>query len=225
MYLQSRYARVAVASMLAFALTASAGGANGISPLVPASASVSSSSMTRASAMSAGSSASSATAAIPFPAAPDPDPFYRQPNPFPNLANGTILQWRSVTYKPDGTPMPNQAWQLKFASRDGNGQPIAAVATVVKPLLPASGVHPLLAFGFAEDGLGAQCAPSHGVTGSTADSNEQLETTVPTAGLNMGWTVVYPDYEGRRPSTLRAVWKVRSHSTASARPSSSRLWA
>jgi triacylglycerol lipase len=101
-----------------------------------------------------------------------------------------------VTYEPDATPMTNAAWQIKFVSRDMNGQPIAAVATVVKPLIAPSGTPNLLVDAFAEDGLGAQCAPSHGVTGSTADSNELLETGVPTAGLAVGWTVVYPDYEG-----------------------------
>ena len=109
---------------------------------------------------------------------------------------GTILASRSVTYEPDATPMTNAAWQIKFVSRDVNGQPIAAVATVVKPLIAPSGTPDLLVEAFAEDGLGAQCAPSHGVTGSTADSNELLETGVPTSGLAVGWTVVYPDYEG-----------------------------
>lgn len=92
--------------------------------------------------------------------------------------------------------MSNAAWQLKFVSRDENGKPIAAVATVVKPLITPSGTPNLLAEAFAEDALGAQCAPSHGVTGSTADSNELLETGVASAGLTAGWTLVYPDFEG-----------------------------
>jgi len=101
-----------------------------------------------------------------------------------------------VTYAPDATAMSNAAWQLKFVSRDVNGKPIAAVATVVKPLMAPSGASNLFVEAFAEDALGAQCAPSHGVTGSTADSNELLETGVQTAGLVAGWTAVDPDFEG-----------------------------
>jgi triacylglycerol lipase len=92
--------------------------------------------------------------------------------------------------------MPNAAWQLKFVSRDTNGQPIAAVATVVKPVTPATGVAPLLAVQFAEDSLGAQCAPSHNETGSTVDYVEQLEAAEPAQGLALGWTIVVPDHEG-----------------------------
>jgi hypothetical protein len=147
--------------------------------------------------------------AIPFPAATDSDPFYAQPNPFPKSAPGTILDSRSVTYEPDSATMTNSAWQIKFVSCDFNDKPIAAVATVVKPLTPATGTEPLLAEAFAEDALGAQCAPSHGVTGSTADSNELLETGVPTAGLAAGWTVVYPDFEG--PNSEYAVGKIEGH--------------
>jgi hypothetical protein len=71
--------------------------------------------------------------------------------------------------------------------------------------LVRSGAPNVLVEAFAEDALGPQCAPSHGVTGSTADSNELLETGVPTAGLAAGWTVVYPDFEG--PTSLYAAGK------------------
>jgi hypothetical protein len=96
-----------------------------------------------------------------------------------------------------GVPMSNKAWEIKFVSRDANDNPIAAVATVVLPTTPSlNSPEPLLAVQFAEDGLGAQCAPSHDVTGSTVDSNEQLEGAASLQGLTLGWTVVYPDYEG-----------------------------
>jgi hypothetical protein len=148
---------------------------------------------------------------IPFPPANDPDPFYAQPNPFPHAPLGTILASRRVIYAPDATKMLNAAWELKFVSRDVNGAPIAAVATVVKPLRTLLTTPKLLVDAFAEDGLGPECAPSHGVTGSTADSNELLETGVPTAGLNLGWTVVFPDYEG--PSSEYAVGRLSGQIT------------
>jgi hypothetical protein len=137
--------------------------------------------------------ASASAASIPFPSATDSDPFYAQPNPFPNVPNGTILASRSVTYEPDSVAQPNAAWELKFASRDVNGNPIAAVEAVAKPLTAPNGAPNVLVENFAEDGLGPQCAPSHDVTGGNTDTDE---TGVPDIGSSLGWTVIYPDFEG-----------------------------
>ena len=158
----------------------------------------SASSKTSALSRNACGDANAAEPAIPFPASPDSDTFYAQPKPFPNVARGTILAARAATYSPDGLTMPNTAYQIKFVSCDIHEQPIAAVATVVKPLLPVAGVdgEPLFVENFAEDALGAQCAPSHSVTGSTADVNADLENAVSFSALAAGWTVMFPDYEG-----------------------------
>ncbi|WP_161554260.1 lipase family protein [Stenotrophobium rhamnosiphilum] len=143
------------------------------------------------------SSEVTATNAVPFAPKPDADEFYAQPNPMPKLALGTILKSRAVTFAPVGSvPMSNAAWQLQFISRDVNGKSIAAIATVVKPTVAGTGPSPLLAFQYAEDSLGSHCAPSHTLTGSTANSVSQLESTQPLLGLAAGWTVVYPDHEG-----------------------------
>ncbi|HEX3467454.1 MAG TPA: lipase family protein [Candidatus Elarobacter sp.] len=144
-----------------------------------------------------------AGAGIPFPSATDPDPFYAQPNPFPRLAHGAILASRSITYKPNGVATSNAAWQIKFVSQDIYGRPIAAVATVVKPTRPAAGVEPLFVDAFPEDALGPQCAPSHWATGSTVDSNEVTEATLPSDALAAGYTLMLPDIEG--PFSLYAV--------------------
>jgi len=150
--------------------------------------------------------------AIPFPAASDSDAFYGRPSPFPSSPPGTILSSRSVTYAPNGVTMTNKAWELKFVSCDVNDKPIAAVATVVLPLVPATGTEPLLVEAFAEDALGAQCAPSHLLTGSTAETLD--EVGVPDALQATGWTVVYPDFEG--PSSEYAVGKTEGHITLDA---------
>jgi hypothetical protein len=99
--------------------------------------------------------------------------------------------------------MSNPAWQVKFVSQDIYGRPIAAVESVVKPLAPASGAEPLFVDAFPEDALGPQCAPSHWATGSTADSNEVEEITLPTDALTAGYTLMLPDIEG--PFSLYAV--------------------
>jgi hypothetical protein len=107
--------------------------------------------------------------------------------------------------------MPNQSWQLKFASCDAYQHPIAAVATVVKPTVALPGTEPMLVEAFAEDALAARCAPSHALTGDTEDANEDLEFGVPNALLEAGWTVLFPDYEG--PQSEFGVGRVEGQTT------------
>lgn len=117
------------------------------------------------------SGSGSGTSSMPFPPVPDSDPFYAQPSPFPNLKPGTILASRAVTYAPDAVPQPNPAWQIEFVSRNLRGNPIASVATVVRPLVPfGGGAQPLVAVPYYENSLGSKCAPSHSTTGSTANN-------------------------------------------------------
>lgn len=139
---------------------------------------------------------------VPFAPTPDPDPFYDQPEPFPvNAAPGTILNSRKITFRPGlSIPMANAAWQLQYVTRDAQGRPIAAITTVVKPLIPAilfGGKKPVVSYQFAYDSLGAQCTPSRTISGGTANANNQLETLSYILGLTAeGWTMVMPDYEG-----------------------------
>lgn len=149
--------------------------------------------------------------AVAFPNTPDADPFYAQPNQFPSVARGTILASRQVSYEVDGTSMPNQSWQLKFASCDAYQHPIAAVATIVKPTAAMPGTEPMLVEAFAEDALAARCAPSHALTGDTEDSNEDLESAIPTEFLAVGWTVLFPDYEG--PQSEFSVGRLEGQTT------------
>ena len=139
----------------------------------------------------------SGTSSMPFAPTPDPDPFYAQPSPFPNLRPGTILASRATTYAPDAVTQPNPAWQIKFVSRDLRGNPIASVATVVRPLVPfAGGPAPLVAVPYYENSLGSKCAPSHSTTGSTANNPSNTEGSLPLAGLAQGMTLVFPDHLG-----------------------------
>lgn len=136
---------------------------------------------------------------VPFAPTPETDPFYAQPKPLPDVAPGTVLNSREVTFAPAvSLPQPNPAWQLQYMTRDVNGRPLAAVATVVKPLIPAlAGPAPLVSYQFAYNSLGAECAPSRTLTGATANRNTMLETLVYLPGLTtQGWTMVFPDFEG-----------------------------
>lgn len=136
--------------------------------------------------------------AVPFPPAPEPDPFYAQPEPMPNVPPGTILNSRPITYAPAGVPLPNEAWHLQYMTRDVNGRALAAVTTVVKPLLPAvTGTSPLVSYQFAYNSLGNQCTPSKTLAGGMDNRNVQGETLAYLPGLTtQGWTMVFPDFEG-----------------------------
>ncbi|HSW13424.1 MAG TPA: lipase family protein [Solimonas sp.] len=143
-----------------------------------------------------------------YPPTPLEDHFFDQPDPMPKLAPGTIIKSRPVQYAPLGIPMPNQAWQLQYMSTGLQGQPVAAIATVVKPLLPALTLNkPLLSFQFAINSAGLKCAPSQQVTGSYANSNSQLEALnyIPQV-LALGWTLVFPDHLG--PTSSVAIGRI-----------------
>lgn len=138
-----------------------------------------------------------------YPATPDPDAFYAQPSPMPKVPAGTLLNSRAVTFAPGGVPLPNPAWQLQYMSTDLRGRPQTAIATVVQPLLPAlTGNKPLLSYQFAINSPGLKCAPSHQVTGSTDNSNSQLEILnyLPLV-QTQGWTLIFPDHLGPTSST------------------------
>lgn len=200
----ARVVRTRIAAILAAAMLAACGGGNG---------GADGSANAAGGTSSPPSSSQPTQLAIPFAPAADSDAFYQQPDPMPDVPPGTILKSRPITFAPVGAiPLPNAAWQLQFMSRDTNGQPIAAVATVVKPLSAPSGTAPLVAFQYAEDALGNQCAPSHTLSGAVADRNSQVEGTFALTGLNtLGWTLVYPDHEG--PSSAYAAGQLAGQIT------------
>lgn len=166
--------------------------------------------------------AAAQTGTVPFPATPDPDPFYRQPASFAGKSLGDILDFKKIEPKlvmvvPNFTA--GDAWRIKFVSKDHSGKTIAAVATIIKPSkkpglvrgplgLPVpgwvdySGPSKIVAFDMATDSLGAGCEPSHQTAG---DFNNpigsvvfvsQLEAIQYSIGLTHGWTVVLPDHQG-----------------------------
>ncbi|MEL0028113.1 MAG: lipase family protein [Perlucidibaca sp.] len=148
---------------------------------------------------------------VPYPPTPDSDAFYAQPSTLPSVTPGTILGFRTVTFAPLGIPLPNEAWQLQFLSKDVNGRPIAAIATVIKPLIPRVGGAVLLSHQFAEDSLGSRCAPSHTLTGGQINPLNDAELSKTTAALALGWTVVVPDHEG--PNSAFAAGRLHAHIT------------
>jgi hypothetical protein len=105
---------------------------------------------------------------------------------------GTIVSSEPTHVSALGLPLSVKAWKLTYASTDTDGNPVNDVATVLLPDKPApTSPRPLLSYQTAEDSLGTQCAPSARLPQGT-----EKETALILAGLEQGWAVVVPDYEG-----------------------------
>lgn len=140
---------------------------------------------------------SSAFEGIPFAPKADPDPFYSSVAPDPRLATGSILESRPITFTINGQAMPNEAWHLKFVTRNTSGKQIVGVATVVKPTIAAEGEAKLVSYQIAYNGLGANCTPSRNLSGNGEADNGATNYASYSTGLNtLGWTMVFPDFEG-----------------------------
>lgn len=145
------------------------------------------------------------------PLHPDTDPFYTPPGGFEYAEPGTVLRVRSVTTALFGLiPQEFPAWQLLYRSTGMDGEPAAAVTTV---LLPA-GAHreetggrrtgvaatprPLLSFQSAIDAVSATCFPSYALRrgARAAGAIAQGEFLFIAAALSRGWAVSVPDHEG-----------------------------
>ena len=89
-------------------------------------------------------------------------------------------------------PLISSATQIMYASRDVNGNPVAAVATIIQPTAPSPlNPRPLLSYQTAEDGLSQVCAPSY----RYQQGQDKDEVSLPLI-LEQGWPVVISDYEG-----------------------------
>lgn len=130
--------------------------------------------------------------AATWPAHPDSDPFYTQPNPMPDVAPGTVLDSRPTTIRALALPVPVRAWQIKYASTDTKGRKTADIATIIQPLVQAK--HKLVSYQTAYDGLDADCAPSYAF--ATGINPPFYEEAAMLPLLIAGYTVVSADYEG-----------------------------
>jgi hypothetical protein len=138
--------------------------------------------------------AAAASAATP-PTLPTQDPFYSYSGSLAGAAPGAVLKTRKIALVDSSLQVPAQATQVLYRTNDELGQPAAAVATIIQPLL---GVLPyLVSYQTAYDGLGAQCDPSYTLRGgSSGDPDAAAEEQLITGYVAAGYTVVIPDYEG-----------------------------
>ncbi|MFB7877860.1 lipase family protein [Nocardia sp. NPDC056064] len=127
--------------------------------------------------------------------------FYRPaPEVVAGKQPGEIIAAREVDVANVGLiPLNVDAWQVSYRSNNTRDEPIAAVATVLKPR--GSSPDKLVSMQIAEDSLAAYCSPSYAVQQwSAAAAVGQivvpLEFLVAQAQLQQGWAVVIPDHQG-----------------------------
>ena len=131
------------------------------------------------------------------PAPPDRDPFYRASGSLASADPGDVLRSRRIAALSPTALTGTRTYQLLYRTTDTSGEPIATVATLLLPNVPAPGPRKLVSYHPAEDSLTTRCAPSYTLrTGS--GSTQAPESAVIAALLARGWTVVVPDYEGPR---------------------------
>lgn len=135
--------------------------------------------------------------AVGEPLPPEQDPFYRPPAELVAAKRpGEILAARPVAIANQLTALDAEAWQLSYRSGDSADQPLAAVATLLKP---AASNGRLVSLHAAEDSTGLFCAPSYTVRrpvqAGLLDGQIDPLRSAP-ALLAQGWTVVVPDHQG-----------------------------
>ena len=140
---------------------------------------------------------------------PDQDPFYHQPAEKIAMARpGQILDSRPVVLQNLLSSKPFQpwdvdAWQIAYRSNNTQGQPIAAIATLIKPRGTASAPRGLMSVNTPENSTSLVCAPSYVLRyGAAVPTTLIGQITVPLqtrfiqSAIDRGVAVIVPDDEG-----------------------------
>ncbi|MEV0250133.1 lipase family protein [Nocardia sp. NPDC050712] len=143
-------------------------------------------------------------APAPIPLPPEFDAaFYNPPADVVAATDpGGLIAVRQVNVANAGIiPLNVDAWQVSYRSNNTAGQPIPAVATMLKPRGVAPEPRKLLSVQIAEDSLAGYCAPSYALQFlSAATFAGQIvapaEFLFAQAALQQGWAVVIPDHQG-----------------------------
>lgn len=122
-------------------------------------------------------------ASVPIP---DNDSFYQPPLGFESSVPGTVLSNRTISSGITGA----SAVQLLYRTTYTNGSAGATVATILRGLLSAG--NKVVAYQNPEDSVNTTCAPSYVFSNGSGSSFGSDVTN----GLDNGWTLVIPDYEG-----------------------------
>lgn len=144
------------------------------------------------------------------PTLPEKDPFYVPPEGYEDKKPGTILRHRKV-------PNPIAAFGLipvklagayhvLYRTQDNYGKPAASVTTILIP--NNADLTKVLSYQVAEDAASPNCGPSYALQLESATGGKlgtivtQAELILMSAGLENGWVVTTPDFEGTRGAFL-----------------------
>lgn len=131
------------------------------------------------------------------PPLPENDPFYRAPSDLERHKPGTVLRSRQITALGPTGLASRATYQLLFRSTDAAEHPIAAVTTLLLPIVPGPGERKLVSYHEAEDSLTTGCSPSYTLR-TNSGLTQPADNTLVSAALSNGWDVVVPDHEGPR---------------------------
>ena len=133
------------------------------------------------------------------PPSPEVDPFYKYTGskPLSEIAAGTVLKTRTLSYHVLGVPLPVPAIQLLYRAQNELGEPTVNVTSVLKPLLTI-GTPQVIAYQSFYDSLSPNDEPSYAISGdvSLTGAIPQVESALIGPSLLAGRTVVIADTEG-----------------------------
>jgi hypothetical protein len=142
-----------------------------------------------------------APAAQAAPPTPEEDPFYDYAGatPLAEIAPGTVLKTRTLSYHVVGLPLPVKAVQLLYRSTSELGEPTVNVTSVLKPLL-SLGTPQVVAYQSFYDSLNPADEPSYAISGglTLGGAIPQVESALIGPELLAGRTVVVADTEGEQ---------------------------
>jgi hypothetical protein len=133
------------------------------------------------------------------PPTPEEDPFhhYAGATPLAEIAPGTVLKTRTLSYHVAGVPLPVKAVQLLYRSTSELGEPTVNVTSVLKPPL-AVGTPQVVAYQSFYDSLNPADEPSYAISGglTLGGAIPQVESALFGPELLAGRTIVIADTEG-----------------------------
>ncbi len=140
-----------------------------------------------------------ASTAVAAPPTPEEDPFYDYSGatPLAQVAPGTVLKTRTLSYHVAGLPLPVKAVQLLYRSTSQLGEPTVNVTSVLKPPLSV-GSPQVVAYQSFYDSLNPADEPSYAISGglTLGGAIPQVESALIGPELLAGRTVVVADTEG-----------------------------
>lgn len=136
------------------------------------------------------------------PPPPSQDPFYQYhgATPLKDIAPGTVLKARTISWHVAGISLPITVNQLLYRSTTVTGAPTVNVTSVLLPPAPSTAPH-LVAYNSFYDSTTSLDDPSYSFSGAPYDEGRQL-TTIETGDLSAlllaGDTVSVADTEGEQ---------------------------